>query len=112
MIARDLERLRQSFEQAFAGMRDLRQLAVHGNGRPLYYATVYLTDSLMAEAHAKHGNGWARLRDQLQADARLVGGAGPGRKHDALGLEFEDAGYVDLVVAEHLAWRTEFAQKM
>ena len=85
---------------------------MHEDRRAHHLAAVDLADGLVAEADAEDGDVRAGRLDQLQADAGLVGRAGAGREHDALGLHLHDIGNGDLVVAEHLAGGTELAQEV
>ena len=99
MIARRPERAVDAAEHAFAAMAHLGQLAVHRHRRPHHVAAEHLADRLMAEADAEHRNGRRGLRDEVEADAGLVGGARPRRQHDGVGIGGHDFGGGDLVVA-------------
>ena len=110
MIARRLEIVVQAAEHAFAGVMDARQLAVHRLGRAHDLAAIGLADGLMAQAHAQDRHAAVRLCDQLQADARLVGGAGPGRQHDAFGLQRQRLARGQRVIALDPHLRAQLAQ--
>ena len=82
MIARRLERARQGVEDGLALMQNVGDLAVDGLRRAHDLAAKGLADGLMAEADAEDRDFRAGLADQVEADARLVRGAGAGRQHD------------------------------
>ena len=102
--------LGSDLEHALSRVGDLGQLPMHGHRRAHHFAAVDLPDGLMAEADAEQRNLRAGLGDEVEADAGLVGRAGAGREHDALGLQLQDFGDGDLVVAEHAAGCTQLAQ--
>ena len=53
-----------------------------------------------------------KLFDDLQADARFVGGAGAGRQHDAFGAAVQRVAGGDLVIADHAHLRPQLPQVM
>src|SRR5437764_13086534 len=53
MITRRLERRIDAAEKARAAVVDLRQFAVHGNGRAYHLAAERVADGLMAETNAE-----------------------------------------------------------
>ena len=84
---------------------------MHDLARPHHPAAERLADRLVAEADADQRR--ARLRrggDQREADAGLVGVAGPGREQDRRGAHRHRRLHVDLVVAPHHDLGPELAE--
>jgi len=88
------------------------ELAVHRLGGAHDLAAIDLADRLMAQADAQDRHGAIRLFDHLQADARLVGGAGAGRQDDAFGLHRQRLRRRNLVIADDFYLRPQLAQIM
>src|ERR1700734_841320 len=95
MVTRRLEWAVDAAEHALALVAHLGELAVHGQGRAHDVAAEGLADRLVAEADAEHRNGRRGLVDQVEADAGIIGGAGPRRQHDRIGIGGDHIGARD-----------------
>ena len=63
---------------------------MHHLGRPHDPAAEHLADALQAEAHAQHGATTGEVRDDVVAEAGVVGRARPGGDQHAVGIEVDD----------------------
>ena len=99
VIAAGDERLRHAAEDAAAVVLDRRRLAVHRRRRAHDLAAERDADGLMPEADAEHRRRRPEPPDHVDRDAGVLGPPGPGRDHDALGLQRLDLVERDLVVA-------------
>ena len=91
---------------------DLGKLAVDGDRRAHDPAAERLADGLMPEADAENGNALRGFVDQIEADSRLVGGAGTRREHDRVRIGREHVGARELVVAVDDDLRPQSAEVM
>src|SRR5262245_10409790 len=99
VVARALEAVGHIGENAFAAMRDGRQLAMHQLLRPDDLAAECLSDGLMTEADAQNRRRLGSGPDEVEADSGFIGRAGSGRQYDRLGLRGQNLADADLVVA-------------
>src|SRR5947209_17050447 len=79
MVARRKERAVDAAEYRAALMADDRAFAVHRDGCTRDDAAICFADRLVAKAHTEDRHLSARLSDEIEADARLVRRARPGR---------------------------------
>ena len=70
-------------------------------------AAVGLADGLMAETDAQDGDPAAQLLDGRDADPGVFGVARSRRDDDVAGIQVDDPGNIDLVVADHLDLRVD-----
>ena len=86
-------------------------------GLPLIEGTMreiaeQLYDGLVAKAYAQDGHCPVRLADYIDADACLVGRAGPRRQDNAFRLQGQSLAGADLIIADHLRLCAQFPQEM
>src|SRR6516164_1098610 len=110
MVARRLERRIDAAKDAAAVVADLRQFAVHLRRRSHHLAAEGLADRLMAEADAEDRNFLRRLRDQIEADAGLLGRARPGRQHDGVRVGSDHGFARHFVVATDLDFGAQLTE--
>src|SRR3569623_231804 len=110
MITRRLERIGQPLDNPRIGMVDGRGLAVHHLTRVHYSAAEGLTDTLVAETHAKQRKYSGIPADDVERHARLVGRTWARRDHDMVGSEAPDLLDADLIIAVHAHIGAELAQ--
>ena len=101
VVAGGFERGGESGKYAGALVFDERGFAVHDFGGPDDVAAVDLADALVAEAHAEHRLFASEVGDDVVADARVVGGAGPGADEHGVGVDRDELVEGELVVAVH-----------
>ncbi len=108
VVARGREGVGEAGEEGAAIVADLRRLPVHELGRAHHAAAESLAERLVAETDAEHGHGSAA--QELEADARLIGGAGPRGDHDLLRLLPEGLVHGQGVVPDDLHLRPQLAE--
>ena len=96
MIARRLKRPVDAAKHAARIMRDVRQLAVHRQGRANDLAAENLADRLMAKAHARASACRRRGAHEVEADAGFVRRARARRQHDGVGCVGHDFGDAEI----------------
>src|SRR5258708_22450011 len=111
MIARRREGVGQAGEDAAAAMADAAHLAMHRHRRAHDAAAQRLADRLVAEADAEDRHA-AGAPHQLEADARMVGGARPPRDDDGLPPERARCFGAERVVALYHHLGAQLAQVM
>src|SRR5271154_425836 len=112
VIARRLKGSVQAAEEPARTMRNARDLAVHRRWRAHDVAAESLPNRLMPETYAKHRRRFAGRADEVEAHARLVGRARPGRKHDRVRFRGERVRDCDLIVAPHGHFGAQLAEVM
>src|SRR3569623_1116998 len=110
MITRRLERFGPPLANPPIGMVEGRGLAAHHLTRVHYSAAEGLTDTLVAETHAKQRNFSGITADDVERHARLVGRTWARRDHDMVGSEAPDLIDADLIIAVHAHIGAELAQ--
>ncbi|AKF85125.1 hypothetical protein MFUL124B02_09645 [Myxococcus fulvus 124B02] len=106
------EGLRESMEHTLVLVLDLGGLPMHGDGSADHLRAEDLPQTLVTEAHAEQGDTSSEGADDLERDARVLGGPGAGGDDDALGLEGLDVAHGDGVVAHHLQLRALRAERL
>ena len=90
VIARSLEGIGQPAENPDAAVMDHGGLAVHDAPGAHDATAEHLADTLMPQADAEDGHDTGKMLDGSHGHASLVGGAGAGRDHEALGPQLLD----------------------
>src|SRR5665213_3921052 len=99
VIARGLEIIVKAAKDAFAGVMNARNLAMHRFRRAHDPAAIHLADRLVTEAHAKDRHAAVCGLDEVETDPGFVGRAGTGRQHDGLRLQRQRTGGGQFVIA-------------
>src|SRR5947209_1957945 len=86
-------------------MTDGGALAVHRDGRARDRAAIGLANRLVAETDAEDRNLSSDIVDEVEANAGLMRGAWPGRKHDRIRPRRQHVGDAHLVVTVHIDTR-------
>src|SRR5258705_1833393 len=110
MVAGRLEGIVDVEEDAAAVVDHGGGLAVDEALRAYVLSAEHLADALVTEADAKDRDRSRGLADELLADPRVVGPAGPWRDHDRVGGHREGVLHGDLVVPDHLRHVAQLSQ--
>src|SRR6266478_8493303 len=110
VVTRGDEGVAEAREDPAAVVTDRRGLAVHLRLCARDRGAVRLADRLVPQADAEDRRRGAEPPDDVERHARLVGIAGSGRDHDALGLERDDRLAGQSVVAHDLERRAQLAE--
>src|SRR5215203_412829 len=111
VVAGGLEGVRQAGEDPLVAVAHGRGLAVHQPGGAVDRGAEGDAQGLMAEADAEQGHGGAQP-EQVEAHPGVLGPAGAGRQHDAVGLPGQHRLRALGVVAQHLHLRSGRRQQL
>src|ERR1700733_16046154 len=98
MISRRCHGHGKTLKDSFVIVHHRAGLAMHEMRGASHAAAEGFPDRLVSQTDPEHGNFSCEVADQIDADARLMRRARPGRDYDPLGVHFLDLAHRDLIV--------------